>query len=273
MRALALHSLKGGVGKTTTAVNLAFLAAKEGLRTLIWDVDPQGAASLYLGVGTGVSGGAERVLRGKDLEISVKRSAFENLWILPADLSFRLVEVELDSLRKPKKRIARVLEGLAGSYDLMVLDAPPGLGLLSEAILRACDLLLVPIIPSPLGVYVYERMNGHLAREGYSPERQRAFFSMVDRRRKSHSGIVETYAGKAPGFLSSTIPAAAEIERMGLHRSPLGAYSKDLAVTGAFAALWEEARAHLGMRSPAPSTIQPAHSFTTPASDSAPRFA
>jgi cellulose biosynthesis protein BcsQ len=242
VKAFALHSLKGGVGKTTAAVNLAWLAAQEGLRTMLWDLDPQGAASMYLSVKTGVAGGAEHVLRGKDLELAVRRTPYARLDVLPADLSFRLLDVELDNVKKPRKRIARIIESLAPRYDLVVLDAPPGLGLLSEAIFQAIDLLLVPIIPSPLGIYVYERMTAYLLRESYDLRYVPAFFSMVDRRRRVHRDIVEAYAGKTASYLASTVPYSAEVEKMGLHRAPLGAFSTQTPVTSAFESLWQETR-------------------------------
>jgi cellulose biosynthesis protein BcsQ len=246
VRALALHSLKGGVGKTTAALNLAWLAANQGLRTLLWDLDPQGAASMYLSVKTGVAGGAEHVLRGKDLELAVKRTPYDRLDVLPADLSLRLLEVELDNVKKPRKRLARIIESLAPRYDLAVLDAPPGLGLLSEAIFQAIDLLLVPIIPSPLGIYVYERMTTYLVRENYDLRYVPAFFSMVDRRRRVHRDIVDTYAGKTASYLASTVPYSAEVEKMGLHRAPLGAFSTQAPVTGAFESLWTETSSIFG---------------------------
>jgi cellulose biosynthesis protein BcsQ len=248
VRSLALHNLKGGVGKTTAAVNLAFLSSKCGLRTMLWDLDPQGASSMYLNVGPGLPGGAEKMLRGDELAQAIKRTSYARLDVLPADLSLRLLDIELDHVKKPKKRIARIMEELGARYDVMILDAPPGLGLLSEAILRAVDLLLVPVIPSPLGIYVYERMSAHLRQEGYDLRRVPAFFSMVDRRRRGHREIVETYAGRREPYLSCTIPYAAEIEKMGVHRAPLGVGPKETAASRAYAALWGETSARLGFR-------------------------
>src|SRR5512138_3216922 len=108
MRTLAVYNLKGGVGKTATAVNLAFLAAVEGRRTLLWDLDAQGAASFYLRVKPRVKGG-KKLLRGeRDLSESIHPTEHDGLDLLPADLSYRRFEQVLDDTKKPERHLARL---------------------------------------------------------------------------------------------------------------------------------------------------------------------
>jgi hypothetical protein len=88
-------------------------------------------------------------------------------------------------------------------------------------------------------------MTAHMQREGYDLGFVSAFFSMVDRRRRIHQDLLASYAGNGP-YLASTIPYAAEVERMGLHRAPLGAFGGNSEPARAFGRLWEEARARIG---------------------------
>lgn len=247
MRSLALHNLKGGVGKTTTAVNLAWLAAQRGYRTLLWDLDAQGATSLYVRVRTGVEGGARKMLKAKDLQRAVVTTPFERLHVLPADFSLREVDLELARAGKVKKRVARVLSELAPRYDLVVLDAPPGHGLLAESVFSAVDLLLVPLIPSPLSLHAFKRMRHYSLRQGYASVQHAApFFNMVDRRRKVHREFVESYMGN-DAFLKTVVPYSADVERMGVHRAPLGTFAARRASGKAFESLWDEVQVRLQM--------------------------
>ncbi|MGZ4960500.1 MAG: ParA family protein, partial [Methylomonas sp.] len=90
MNVLAVYSIKGGVGKTASAVNLAYTAARNGYRTLVWDLDPQGASSYYFRIKPKIKGGSKDLITGKrELEGLIKGTDFENLHLLPADFSFR----------------------------------------------------------------------------------------------------------------------------------------------------------------------------------------
>ena len=164
MNTLATYNIKGGVGKTAAAVNLAWLAARDGRRTLLWDLDPQGAASFLLKVRPRVKGGGKALIRGKtSLEEAVKATEFDRLDLVPADFTYRNLDLVLEAAKKPTRRIARLLAPLAGGYDLAILDCPPGISLVSENVVHAADTLLVPLIPTTLSVRTLEQLTGFVA--------------------------------------------------------------------------------------------------------------
>jgi chromosome partitioning protein len=241
MRVMATYSIKGGVGKTTTAVNLAFLSAEEGARTLVWDLDPQGAATFLFRVKPKIRGGGGALVRGRsDVDPLIKGTDFDNLDLLPADLSYRHMDLHLDGAKKPTRRLARVLAPLADQYDCVILDCPPSLSLVSESVFEAAGVVLVPMIPSPLPARTLDQLGRFLGRPGASVPQVLAFFSMVDRRRKLHGQIVSELVGARPEVLSTEIPASTVFEQMGVRRSPLEAFAAQTAGAAAYRYLWKE---------------------------------
>lgn len=245
MKSIALHSLKGGVGKTTAAVNLAWQSARQGYRTLLWDLDPQGAASLCLRVPTGLSGGVSTLLGVKQLGRLIKPTGVDRLSVLPADFSLRLIDVELERAKRAKKRIGKLLAGFE-RFDVVIIDTPPGSGLLTDGLVTTVDVLLVPVVPSPLSVQALNRSAAYFSACGYQKGKQRAFFSMVDQRRKLHRELLRAHAGTG-SFLTTAVPASADIERMGALQTPVRAFTKRNPATLAFEALWAEAKASVGL--------------------------
>ena len=107
MRTVAVYNMKGGVGKTTTAVNLSYLAAASGQRTLLWDLDPQAASSFAFRVQPNVAGFDKKSLEGgQALAAAIKETDYHDLDLLPADFAYRKFERFLDSLGKPERLIA-----------------------------------------------------------------------------------------------------------------------------------------------------------------------
>ena len=151
MKTIALWTVKGGVGKTATAVNLAHAAATSGWRVLLWDLDPQGATSFYLRVLPGIDGGSETLLRkSTDLSDHVRATEFDNLQVLPADFSARHLDLQLDSKKHPGKRFGAKLDSLRGTRDLVVLDCPPNVSRVSEAVLAVVDAVVRDVVACPL---------------------------------------------------------------------------------------------------------------------------
>jgi cellulose biosynthesis protein BcsQ len=241
MNVLAIYSIKGGVGKTSSAVNLAYTAARNGYRTLIWDLDPQGASSYYFRIKPKIKGGSKNLIAGKrELDDLIKGTDFENLDLLPADFSFRNLDLVLDTKKKPTQQLKKLLKPLAEEYDFIFLDCPPNISLLSEAVFEAADILLSPIIPTTLSLRTLEQLEKFIKDNDLNKLVLIPFFSMVDRRKKMHRDIMDNLLQTHPGILTTAIPCASDIERMGLERMPLGGYIKKSQSTIAYNALWQE---------------------------------
>ena len=242
---VAVYHSKGGVGKTATAVNLAYLAALAGQRTLLWDLDAQAASSFYFRVRPRVKGGGKKPLPGhKDLCRAIKASDYQNLDILPADFSWR----KLDRQLKTDQTLKNAIASLAGGYDLILLDCPPNIGRLSENIFRTATALLIPVIPTTLASRALLRLLDFLADKGLSHIERMPFFSMADRRRNLHKAIIHSLPQEIPGFMRSMIPNAAEVEKMGLRRQPLSVFAGASGASRAYCYLFAEMMDRLDKR-------------------------
>jgi cellulose biosynthesis protein BcsQ len=245
MRILGVYNIKGGVGKTATAVNLGYLAAQQGLRTLVWDLDPQGATSFYFRVKPKVKGSTRKLLRGQqELQELVKGTDFERLDLLPADFSYRNMDLLLDDAKKPTLRLLRLLRPLAREYDQVILDCPPSLSLLSESVFRAADGLLVPLIPTTLSLRTFQQLREFLAGRTLGHLQLLPFFSMVDRRKRMHLEIMERLP-REQDILVSHIPYASDVERMGVFRAPVQDFAAKSPAALAYRELWGEVRGRL----------------------------
>src|SRR5262245_29254546 len=159
MKTVAVYNMKGGVGKTTTAVNLSYFAAASGHRTLLWDLDPQAASSFAFRVRPSVSGFGRRSLGdGRILAAAIKETDFPDLDLLPADFAYRKIERFLDTYDQPERVIGALLGALGEDYDLVVLDCPPGFSLLTEGVLATADTILIPTIPTVLSLRMVARI-------------------------------------------------------------------------------------------------------------------
>ncbi len=239
MKTFVVYNIKGGVGKTATAVNLAWLNARRGARTLLWDLDPQGAASFYFRVGSQVAGSIRWLIDGKhDVEARLRETDFESLDLLPADFALRHLDLLLQDRKHPQRRLARVIRPIAARYDTVIIDSAPSISLVSESLFHAAECLVLPTIPTTLSMRTLEQLRRHLTRLEARPLLL-PFFCMVDRRKTMHREIVERWRG-TDGFLETEIPYASDVERMGQRRMPLGAFASSSEAARAYRALWDE---------------------------------
>ena len=243
---LATYNIKGGVGKTSAAVNLAYLAARGGARTLLWDLDPQGACTYLLRIRPKVRGGGRKLVRLKsEVGALLKGTDYEGLDLLPADFSYRHMDLALNRFKRPTRRLVRVLAPLRDEYDYVFLDCPPSISLVSESVFEAADALLVPIIPATLSSRTLEQLYGVIDGGGPGKPRILPFFSMVDSRKRMHRDEMERIRGRWPGVLETAIPASAEIERMGVERDVVASYAPNGRQALAYRMLWDEVQRRL----------------------------
>ncbi len=246
MKIYASYNIKGGVGKTTAAVNLAHLSAADGDRTLLWDLDPQGAASFLFRIKPRVKGGGQALIRGtKTLDGAIKGTDFDCLDLLPADFTYRNMDLLLGkkgTRPEPTRRIAHLLQPLAAEYNTVFLDCPPSISLVSENVLHATDILVVPLIPTTLSVRTLDQLTDFVASfNGHRPQ-IRAFFSMVDRRKRLHREITTDLWAQRPDVAQTAIPALSLIERMSIERAPVTAFAPRSQAARAYQSLWSELR-------------------------------
>lgn len=251
MKVIAIAGAKGGVGKTATAVNLARLAADSGASTLLWDLDPQGAATHCYRTEARVSGGANRLFVGKrDLRFHVRQIS-ENLDLMPSDPSLRVAESLLAARRAPERALRKLLRPLREAYDVVILDCAPGLGLVTEAILTASDLVLTPVVPAPLSVRSLDQLTDFV-RERKLPVAVVAFLSMVDRNKVLHRQIIAEVADDER-FVDVAVPLSSAVERMGREQLPAVEASPRNLAAAAYRSLWAEVAGRLGLPTAPPS--------------------
>lgn len=242
MVTLALYNLKGGVGKTAATINLAYLAAQEGYKTLIWDMDPQGSSSFYLGKETTTKNESRKLLNSEmDLKDAVQHSAFDNLDIIPADLSARHADVLLNEMKQSKKKLATLLSELKKDYALVFLDCPPGISVLHDAVFYAADWVLMPNIPTTLSIRSYETVADYFANHELDQSKLTCFFSMVDHRKNLHHEVMNSFY-KDKVFLKSYIPYLSDVEKMGLNQAPLETFAASSYAAQCYRDLWKEIR-------------------------------
>src|SRR4029077_9469742 len=245
---VAVYNMKGGVGKTTTAVNLSYLAAAAGQRTLLWDLDPQAASSFAFRVRPQVAGFGKKSLEsGHSLAASIKETDYHNLDLLPADFAYRRLDRLLGQLGKAARVVTALLDRLGRDYDTVFLDCPAGFSLLTEGVFASADAVLVPTIPTVLSLRMVARIITR-ADGCDSPADLAAFFSMVDRRKALHRRACDWSAGHPEVLLTGQIPYASIVEQMTVRRMPLPAFAVRDSATSAFARIWTEIQARLQKR-------------------------
>jgi cellulose biosynthesis protein BcsQ len=251
VKIIATYNIKGGVGKTATAVNLAWLAAQEGAPTLIWDLDPQGAASYYFRIKPRIKGGGKKMLREKrDLERHIRGTDYEWLDLLPADFSYRNMDIILDQGKNPVNQLNKLLKPFRNEYYYVFLDCPPSISLTSENVFAAADALLIPTIPTTLSLRTYEQIVQFFRKNQLDMNKLLPFFTMVDRRKQLHRSIVDQPSAMLDDFLDVSIPYHSEVELMGLHRAPVVEFAPSSVSARNYADLWSDIKNRLVTYSP-----------------------
>jgi cellulose biosynthesis protein BcsQ len=251
VKTIASYNVKGGVGKTSAAVNLAYLSAQDGRRTLLWDLDPQGAATFLFRIRPKVKGGSRRLVHGaRPMLDAVKATDFDGLDLLPADFTYRHMDIDLNERNRPERTLRKLLRPLATEYDVVLLDVPPSLSLVSENVLTASDLVLAPLIPTVLSVRTFEQLTTFVDDlDGRRPI-VRGYFSMVDRRRTLHRDIVANLPKQHDRLSATAVPIASNVEQMAVRRQPVTYFAPRSPAGIAFTDLWSEVRDLLDLSGP-----------------------
>jgi chromosome partitioning protein len=193
-------------------------------------------------VGRRVPGGGRRVVhKGGDLAAAAVPTPVPGLDLVPADFSLRYLDLELADVKRPRRRLRRLVDDLGDTYDVVFIDCPPGITLAIEAALRAADAVLVPVVPAALPLRTVTQLRSFVAGE----KRLRGltvltFLTMIDRRRSTHRQLVEELAKGRGDGLRTCVPLSADVEAMGLHRRPVAAYAPRSKAVAAYDELWAE---------------------------------
>ena len=241
MKIIACYSNKGGVGKTATSVNLAYVSAMNGYRTLLCDLDPQGASGFYFRVKP-----SKKLVNdaffddvGK-LVAAIRASDYENLDLLPANLTYRDFDIFLSRMKNKRSQLKKALQAVGSDYQVIILDCPPNISLLSENVFKVADKIVVPVIPSTLSVRTLQQLYTFFKDNNYRDKKILPFFSMVQQSKNLHRETMAALQKEYKSLLKGYIPFSSDVEKMGVHRAPVLTYAGKDQASVAYRTIWSD---------------------------------
>ncbi|MCH8529334.1 MAG: ParA family protein [Saccharospirillum sp.] len=234
MKVVALHSQKGGVGKTSITLNLAHQAMSYGFETLVIDLDAQGSATYMLGQGSAPKLRAKDWLNSEiDWSTFIEATPYDGVYILPARKGLRKLD-RLMSDAVSEKHLKRLLKSLKTQFDLVLLDCPPGINTVTEQAYRAADLVLVPLTPTPLCFQSYADLEEFTREIKTAPEKVAPFFNRVNPRLALHRQFLMLFKDEQSAPPLGWVRSTTLVERMAIEKRavtdshPSHPVSKDL---------------------------------------------
>lgn len=241
MKIIACYSNKGGVGKTATSVNLAYVSAMNGHRTLLCDLDPQGASSFYFRIKPSKKLPDDTFFEDvKKLVAAIRASDYANLDLLPANLTYRDFDIFLSRMKNKRSRLKKALKAVDSDYQVIILDCPPNISLLSENVFKAADRVVVPVIPTTLSARTLQQLYAFFKDNNYPTKKILPFFSMVQQSKNLHRQTMATLQKEYKSLLKSYIPFSSDVEKMGVHRAPILTYAGKDQASVAYRTIWSD---------------------------------
>jgi chromosome partitioning protein len=246
LKKIAVYNIKGGVGKTTTAVNLACLLAKSGLSVLLWDLDPQGGGSYFFNRQNHNNNTHARlfdkyitiydVIHATDsyqIDVISNDALFSDQFMNKAS---RITTVNFINHELMKVTLAEVED----DYDVCIMDCSPGRFVLHDNIFNASDLLLIPNIPAPLSVYCNNMLMDSLPSKMMSSHKVLSFYNMVQIHKNLHKFYLDNRKEDAGRILTNYVPFYSEIESINLTRESIFHQLKEFKANVYYHKLWLE---------------------------------
>ncbi len=233
-RMLACANQKGGVGKTTTVVNLAAFLAGDGRRVLVVDLDPQGNATSGLGARRAAAGASvyDALMGGVDLGTLIVQTKTPGLSLVPSSIALAGAEVELAGVAQRERRLSRVIASIRTEFDVVFIDCPPSLGLLTVNALTAADAVLIPM---QCEYYALEGLSQliatiHLIRDHLNPDLavEGVLLTMFDARTNLSAEVaaeVRDHLGTA--VFRTVVPRSVRLAEAPSHGRPIAAYAPE----------------------------------------------